>query len=85
MSFAKKPERPPPRQAARPFPFALFVRTFLIGMIAIGGALWALTRHYTHTPPPMRVPVVPREAPTYDVDAGEVPVPDFGGPEEPPR
>jgi hypothetical protein len=53
----------------------LLVRTVLIALLAIGGATWALVRHYTHTPPPMRVPV-PRAAPTYDADAGEIPIPD---------
>jgi len=48
----------------------------LLGLFAIAGAAWALVRHYTHTLPPLRVPVAPVAAPTYDVDAGEVPVPE---------
>lgn len=91
MSFAKKPD-PAARRAlpnlrgAAPsrMPLSLVLRTVLFGLVAIGGALWALHRHYTHTPPPLRVPV-PAEAPTYDADAGEIPVPDFGAPEDPPR
>jgi hypothetical protein len=55
----------------------LLVRTLIVGLIAIGGAVWALDRHYTHVLPPMRVPVPPREAPAFDADAGEVPAPDF--------
>jgi hypothetical protein len=82
MSFAKKPQRPAPRRAPLRFGGAsvstgLLVRTLVVGLIAIGGAAWALDRHYTHTLPPMRVPLTPREAPTFDTDAGEFPVPDF--------
>jgi hypothetical protein len=82
MSFAKKTQRP----ARRPTPviFAgaslstgLLVRTLLVGLIAIGGAAWALDRHYTHALPPLRVPATPREVPTFDADAGEFPVPDI--------
>jgi hypothetical protein len=79
MSFAKKPERRarrPVLQGAR-VPSGLLVRTVFVGLIAIAGATWALARHYTHALPPLRVPVAPREAPTYDADAGEVPVPDL--------
>jgi hypothetical protein len=47
-----------------------------LGVVAIGGAAWALERHYTHELAPMRVPVA-TPAPTYDADAGEVPAPDF--------
>ena len=34
----------------------LFVRTALLAVLAIGGAVWALVRHYTYSPPPLRVP-----------------------------
>jgi hypothetical protein len=83
MTFAKKPERLParPTSGAASLPFGLRVRTLLIGLLAIAGATWALARHYTHAPEPMRVPV-PATAPTYDTDAGEMPVPDLTGPEE---
>jgi hypothetical protein len=47
--------------------------------MAIAGAAGALVRHCTHEFPPMRVLVVPRSAPTYDADAGELPVPDVTG------
>jgi hypothetical protein len=83
MSFATKPKRRASRAsvAARfggaSLSRGLLVRTLIVGFIAIGGAAWALDRHYTHVLPPMRVPVVPREAPTFDADAGETPVPDF--------
>jgi hypothetical protein len=42
--------------------------------MAIAGAAWALTRHYTHELPPLGGP---RTAPTYDADAGEMPVPEI--------
>jgi hypothetical protein len=78
VTFAKKPSR----IRAKPFfrasrhSSALVLRTALFGLLAISGAAWALVRHYTHTLPPLRVPVVPAAAPTYDPDAGEMPVPD---------
>jgi hypothetical protein len=62
-------------RASRP-PATLVLRTALLGLVAIAGAAWALVRHYTHTLPPLRVPVVPAAVPTYDADAGEVPVPE---------
>jgi hypothetical protein len=85
MSFTKKPERPMRRSKGTTFrgasvPSGLLVRTVLVGLVAIAGAAWALARHYTHTLPPMRVPVTPvtpREVPTFDADAGEFPVPDL--------
>jgi len=54
------------------------LRTVLLGFLAIAGAWWALVRHYTHALPPLRVPV-PAATPTYDADAGEIPVPDTFG------
>jgi hypothetical protein len=59
------------------------LRALLLGTIAIAGAAWALVRHYTHPLPPLRVPLTPSSAPTYDADAGEMPVPemDLPGPE----
>jgi hypothetical protein len=84
MSFAKKPERPVKRPALRgaPVPSGLLLRTVVVGLLAIAGAAWGLVRHYTHTLPPLRVPVAPREAPTFDADAGEIPVPEWAAPEE---
>jgi hypothetical protein len=78
MSFTKKPERPR-RQTFRGASVSsgLLARTLLVALLAIAGAAWALVRHYTQTPPPLRVPVAPREAPTFDADAGELPVPDL--------
>jgi hypothetical protein len=83
MGFARKPERRPKvvlhssRAGA-----GLFARTVLVGLLAIAGAAWALARHCSYTPPPLRVPLTPpREAPTYDADGGELPVPDWAAPE----
>jgi hypothetical protein len=87
MSFIKKPERPAKRPTFRGTPVlsGLLLRTLLVGLLAIFGAAWALVRHYTHTLPPVRVPVAPREAPTFDADAGELPVPDMVAPDGEPR
>jgi hypothetical protein len=83
MSFIKKPERPAKKPTFRGAPghSGLLLRTLLVGLLAIFGAAWALVRHYTQTLPPMRVPVAPREAPTFDADAGEFPVPDIAAPD----
>jgi hypothetical protein len=90
MPFVKKPKKAAarifvPRAPTSAFAMGggaklstgLLVRTLIVGLIAIGGAVWALDRHYTRVLPPMRVPVPPRESPTFDPDAGEFPVPDF--------
>jgi hypothetical protein len=79
MSFIKKPERPVKKPSFRGTSAlsGLLLRTVLVGVLAIFGAAWALLRHYTQTLPPLREPVSPREAPTFDADAGEVPVPDL--------
>jgi hypothetical protein len=58
-------------------PRGLLVRTFVLGVLAILGAAWGLARHLTASPPPMLVPRAPRPAPTYDADAGELPVPEW--------
>jgi hypothetical protein len=79
MSFTRKPERPAkkPNFRGAPVSSGLLLRTLLVGLLAIFGAAWALVRHYTQTLPPLREPVAPREAPTFDADAGELPVPDL--------
>jgi hypothetical protein len=83
MSFIKKPERPAKKPTFRgpPVLSGLLLRTLLVGLVAIFGAAWALVRHYTQTLPPLRVPVTPREAPTFDADAGELPVPEMVAPD----
>jgi hypothetical protein len=83
MSFIKKPERPAKNPTFRGAPVSsgLLLRMLLVGLLAIFGAAWALVRHYTQTLPPLRVPVTPREAPTFDVDAGELHVPEVVAPD----
>lgn len=44
------PERPS-------IPFAMAIRMFLIGSIAVIGAVWAIWRHYSVPRTPMLVPV----------------------------
>jgi hypothetical protein len=65
---------------ASSFPTAI-PRIVLLALIGVLGAGWALVHHYTTTLPPLRVPRAPSAAPTYDPDAGELPVPEFGEPE----
>jgi hypothetical protein len=84
VSFAKRPGRPPSRPRSPLSGSALLVRTFFLGAIAIAGAAWALARHYTHPMPPLRVPVAPSVVPTYEADAGEMPVPELLPPSQPP-
>jgi hypothetical protein len=83
VSFSKKrkpsADRFRVRWVARA-PVGLLVRTVLLAVVAIGGAVWALHRHYTHELAPMVVPLGPvpaKPAPTYDADAGEIPVPEL--------
>jgi hypothetical protein len=47
------------------------------GLVAIAGTAGELVWHYTHELPPLRVPRTAAPAPTYDADAGEMPVPDL--------
>jgi len=81
VSFARNPQRSfrPGRGRFGPsrIPPLSVVRFFLLAALGIVGATWALVRHYTHPLPPMRVPVPPAAAPTYDPDAGEIPVPEL--------
>jgi hypothetical protein len=79
VSFVKRPTRPTraagrflPREAA-----LLLLRVLLLGVVAIGGALWGLERHFTQKLPPWQRPVAPRSVPALDVDAGELPAPDL--------
>jgi hypothetical protein len=75
--FSKKPSRWPLSARARA-PFARpplpILRLVLLCLLAIAGAAWALVRHLTYEPPPMRVPI-PGSAPAFDADAGELPAP----------
>lgn len=78
MPFAGKPRRfegPAVRPKPPPGPASLARVIFLAALVAIAAG-WAALRHYAK---PSRVinPTTPRTAPTYDEDAGEMPVPDW--------
>lgn len=48
-----------------------------MGLLAIGGAVWALARHCTHQPAPLLAPARGPASPAFDPDAGEIPVPEL--------
>jgi hypothetical protein len=51
----------------------------LLGLFVVFAAAWVVVRHFTQEPPPMLVPSRPAgvpPAPTYDIEAGELPVPE---------
>jgi hypothetical protein len=82
MTFARRQRRDKtPRLRGATVGSGLLVRTVIVGLLAIAGAAWGLMRHYTYRPPPMRVPIAPRETPAFDEDAGELPVPDLAIPD----
>jgi hypothetical protein len=81
MSFASK-SRPfaDARSRARrgpPVSAAGLGRIVVFGALVAGAAGWAVARHRSRDLPPLRIPVPPSPAASYDVDAGEVPVPDM--------
>jgi len=53
------------------------MRILVLAIAGILAAAWALASHSTARMPPLRVPVEPKPAPTYDADAGEFPVPEI--------
>ncbi|HVH46705.1 MAG TPA: hypothetical protein VM925_30395 [Labilithrix sp.] len=53
------PLEPPPRPELIRFPVAALFRMFVIGSIAVIGAVWAIWRHYTVPRAPMIVPAAP--------------------------
>jgi hypothetical protein len=55
----------------------MVVRFFLLALVGVVAAVWAIVHHYTTHLPPMLVPATPSAAPTYDVDSGELPVPEI--------
>jgi hypothetical protein len=57
------------------------LRLVVLAVGALVFATWALVRHYSRPFPPLVVPRTPSSAPTYDADAGEIPVPEIVGPE----
>jgi hypothetical protein len=78
MPFAGKPKRfqgPTPRR--RPLPTAAsLARVLLLAAFVAMATGWAVLRHYAK-PSSMLNPAAPRTAPTYDEDAGEMPVPEW--------
>jgi hypothetical protein len=62
-----------------PFLASPIVRLVAFALVAAIAAAWILVAHCTSTPAPMRVPVAPTpaSAPTFDADAGEIPVPEL--------
>jgi hypothetical protein len=85
VSFAKNPRRSFESTRSRfvlpRFPPATIVRIVLLAVLGIVAAAWALAAHYAGTRAPMRTPAPTRAAPTYDPDAGELPVPELDLPD----
>jgi hypothetical protein len=52
------------------------VRVVVLAVFVVFAAAWAVAEHYGQAPPPL-LRTLPPPAPTYDADAGEMPVPDF--------
>ena len=87
VSFAKKNPKSLDLTRARfrlpRIPPPTLVRLVVLAVAALVFSAWALVRHYSRPYPPLVVPrTTPSAAPTYDADAGEMPVPEiYGGPE----
>jgi hypothetical protein len=86
MSFAKKSRstvgaRPRPRPASLREHVPTLVRALVLAVLVIAAAAWALFHHSSFVPPPMLVPAPPKAAPTYDIEAGELPVPETIAPD----
>jgi hypothetical protein len=80
VAFTRKPRSfgtPRSRLRLSAVPFGSFVRLVLLAALVVVAAAWALERHYSRILPPMREPVAPAAAPSYDADAGEIPVPEI--------
>jgi hypothetical protein len=87
VSFAKDNRRRFTPGRARfvmpPFLASPIVRLMAFALVAAFAAAWALVGHYTRPTTPLRVPVppappsAPASAPTFDADAGEIPVPEL--------
>jgi hypothetical protein len=85
VSFTKSPRRRFEAGRRRfklpPLLASPFVRYFAYALVALAAAAYGIVRHYTVTLPPMHRYVAPPPVPTYDADAGELPVPEFVGPD----
>jgi hypothetical protein len=66
-------------RAAR-MPRLVVVRAIGLAVLVSIAAAWGLIYHYAYSPAPMLVPAPPAAVPTYDADAGELPVPDLADP-----
>jgi hypothetical protein len=82
VSFLHKPSRfevPRSRFVLPRRPPTGIVRIMALAVAGVLAAVWGLWRHYARELPPMHVPVhcAPSAAPTYDPDAGEMPVPEI--------
>jgi hypothetical protein len=82
MAFAKQERRRLDTSGGARFklpklPPAVVVRFFVLALVGVISAVWAIVHHYTTRLPPMLVPAAPSAAPTYDADAGELPVPEI--------
>ena len=87
MSFAKNNRRRFEAGRSRfvlpPLVASPIVRYVVYALLALGAAIYGLVSHYGAKPPPMRrtVTTTTPPTPTYDADAGEIPVPEFLGPD----
>lgn len=83
MAFAKQEHRRFDARGGSRFklpklPPAVVVRFFVLALVGVVAAVWAIVHHYTTQLPPVLVPATtPSAAPTYDADAGELPVPEI--------
>jgi hypothetical protein len=82
VSFTKNDRRRFAPARARfvlpPLAASPMLRLLAFALVAFGAAVYGLVRHYgTPPPPPMLAPMTPSTAPTYDADAGEMPVPEM--------
>jgi hypothetical protein len=86
VTFSKK-KRPPSSSSIAARGSARFVlppllsspvaRYVVYAALALVFAAYGLVRHYTNAMPPMHRAVAPPPAPTFDEEAGEVPVPEL--------
>jgi hypothetical protein len=67
---SKKPARSSDRYPVRTASAkgGALVRAAILAVVAIGGATWALFRHYTYSPPPLRVPYEARPTTRREAD-----------------
>jgi hypothetical protein len=84
VTFAKNTRRPFDPKRSRfvlpRYPPAMVVRIVLLAALGVFAAAWALASHYGARLPPMLRPLQappPSAMPTYDPEAGEIPVPDL--------